>query len=274
MTKGYQKDLSVGTAKDIFAVSTPEQVQLNYVLAGLGSRAVAFLLDTLLRGLLLMSLFLGVLLLSSWLPRLIPGEALSRLSRTWILALGFLAYGLVELGYFLIFEAFWSGQTPGKRQQRIRVIKTDGQPVGWLESSIRNILRALDMLAGIYPVGLVVMFLSRKNQRLGDYAAGTVVIVERRRSVPSRRAERPPPARFRYPEVEAHVYRLRQEQYQVLRSFLDRREGMDSSHRREVARTLVRHLMAQWNMSLRQRVEEEPFLEEVVQLYEQKKRAI
>lgn len=264
----------MGTAKDIFTVATPEQVQLNYVLAGLGSRAVAFLLDTVLRGLLLLCVFLGGLLLSSMIPNHIFGETLRGLGRTWILALGFLFYGLVDLGYFLLFEALWSGQTPGKRRQRLRVIKTDGQPVGWLECSVRNILRAVDMLAGIYPVGLVVMFLSRKNQRLGDYAAGTVVIAERRRGAPGSRRETPSAEGLKYPEMEAHVYRLRPDQIQVLVSFLDRREEMDANHRREIARMLVRRLMAQWEMSPRQRVEEEPFLEEVVRLYELKKRVI
>jgi len=246
----------VGTAKDIFTVATPEQVQLNYVLAGLGSRAMAFLLDTILRGVILLCVFVGVLLLSSWLPSLISREALRGLGRTWLLALGFLVYGLVDLGYFLVFEALWSGQTPGKRRQRLRVIKMDGQPVGWLECSVRNILRALDMLAGVYPVGLVVMFLSGKNQRLGDYAAGTVVIVERRRVTPRPWTERPSSEGLKYPEMEAHVVRLRQDEYQVLVSFLDRREGMDPGHRREIARMLFRRLLAEWEMSIRQRVEE------------------
>jgi uncharacterized RDD family membrane protein YckC len=264
----------VGTAKDIFTVATPEQVQLNYVLAGLGSRAMAFLLDTILRGLLVLCVFLGVLLLSSLLPSLTPIETLRHLGRTWLLALGFLAYGLVDLGYFLVFEALWSGQTPGKRRQGLRVIKVDGQPVGWLECSVRNILRALDMLAGIYPVGLVVMFLSRKNQRLGDYAAGTVVITERRRGTPRRRGETVSAEGLKYPEVEAQVYRLRQDQYEVLVSFLERREEMDPGHRREIARMLFRRLAAQWEMSSRQKVEEESFLEEVVRAYELKKRAV
>lgn len=262
------------TAKESFTVSTPEQVQLNYALAGLGSRAVAFLLDTLLRGLLLFCVFLGGLLLFSYLPRLIPLEFLKDLGRTWLLAFGFLVYGIVDLGYFLIFEALWNGQTPGKRRQRLRVIKTDGRPVGWLDCSIRNILRAVDMVAGIYPVGLVVMFLSRRNQRLGDYAAGTVVIAERRRGAPGSRGERPSAEGLRYPEMEDPVYRLRPDQYQVVTSFLERREGMDARHRREIARMLVRRLMTQWDMSLRERVEEEPFLEEVVRVYERKKRAV
>jgi uncharacterized RDD family membrane protein YckC len=262
------------TAKETLAIRTPEYVRLNYVLAGLGSRAMAFFLDTALRAILLLSIFFIVLLLSTWIPAVIPWQFLKGLSGTWLLALGFLAYGIVDLGYFLIFEALWSGQTPGKRHQRLRVIKADGQPVGWLESSIRNILRAVDMPAGIYPLGLVVMFLSRNNQRLGDYAAGTIVIVERRRGAPRQRTREIPVEGLKYPEVEFHISRLRPDQYQVLRSFLDRREEMDSTHRRQIARLLVRQLRAQWEMSLRQQVSEEIFLEEVVMVYEQKIRAI
>jgi len=64
----------------------------------------------------------------------------------------------------------------------------NGHPVGWLESCIRNILRAVDLIAGFYPVGIVVVFLSRNNQRIGDYAAGTVVVVERKQAFRGQKA--------------------------------------------------------------------------------------
>lgn len=166
------------TVKETMTIQTPEHVGFQYTLAGLGTRAMALLLDTAIRGLFILSIFVVLILISQWLPALSPAD-LADLSKNWIIAIGILAYGVVDLGYFLIFEALWSGQTPGKRFQKLRVIRIDGQPIGWLESAIRNILRAVDIFSGFYPLGLIVIFLSRRSQRIGDYAAGTVVIIER-----------------------------------------------------------------------------------------------
>ncbi len=260
------------TGNETFAVCTPEYVQLNYVLAGIGSRATAFFLDTGVRVVLLACILLSVFFLSEGLPHLISMEALSRLSKTWLLAIGILAYGVLDLGYFLIFEALWSGQTPGKRHQRLRVIKTDGQPVGWIESAIRNILRAMDMFLGVYPVGLVFMFLSKNNQRLGDHAAGTVVVMEGPASAP-KQALMESETRM-YPEIELHVSGLTAEQYLILKSFLQRREEMDPTHRRHLAELLIRQAKEQMGTGDRAHGYDESFLEEVVTVYEQKKRAI
>ena len=260
--------------KDTLGIRTPEQVRFQYVLAGLGSRATAFLLDTAIRALFVLCILIGVLLLSSWIPKLVPADFFAGLSMAWIMAFGVIAYGFVDLGYFLIFEALWSGQTPGKRHQKLRVIRTNGQPVGWLESSIRNILRAVDIFLGFYPVGLLVMFLSKNNQRCGDYAAGTVVIVERRHPVPRSRTRLRPSNDLKFPEIELHLNRLTVEQYRVLKSFLDRKEFLDEGHRRQLSRLLAGHILDQWKMSAGSAFSEEPFLEEIVVLYEQRKRAL
>jgi uncharacterized RDD family membrane protein YckC len=260
--------------KETLAIRTPECVRFQYLLAGLGSRATAFLVDTAIRVLFILCIFLGAFLVSEWLPAMIPMDLFHKLSKTWIIALGALAYGVVDLGYFLFFEAAWSGQTPGKRQQGLRVVKSNGQPIGWLESSIRNILRAVDILLGFYPVGLVVMFLSNSNRRLGDYAADTVVIVERRRKVPRSRTRLRSSANLRYPEIQSHATQLKVQQYQVLRSFLERREAMDETHRRELARVLVRQLTEHGKIPVRSDIPDEVFLEEMVTIYEQTKRTV
>jgi uncharacterized RDD family membrane protein YckC len=262
------------TAKETLTIHTPEHVGFQYVLAGLGSRASAFLLDTAIRALLIFFIFIVIILLSQWLPSLVPTGLPANLPKSWIMALGVLAYGLVDLGYFLLFEALWSGQTPGKRQQKLRVIRVNGQPIGWLESAIRNILRAADLLAGVYPMGLIVMFLSQRTQRIGDYAAGTVVVVERRHNVPKDRT------RLRHERVEIGsdieplISTLEPKQYQILRSFLQRRQEMDRSHRQELARVLAHRLLERWGISPKLKASYEAFLEEVVGAYERSRRAI
>ncbi|MCG6916571.1 MAG: RDD family protein [Deltaproteobacteria bacterium] len=262
------------TAKETLKIHTPEHVGFRYVLAGLGTRSSAFLLDTIVRGLFILFIFLAVSLLARWLPAFDPTGILAAIPKSWFFALGVLAYGVVDLGYFLIFEALWSGQTPGKRMQNLRVIRVNGQPIGWLESSIRNILRAVDILLGFYPLGLFVMFLSSRSQRIGDYAAGTVVIVERRRNVPMDRTRLRTTSKLNLPELDVHLSTLEPKQYQVIRSFLQRRQVMNRAHRSELARLLARRLMKRWGISPSADISDETFLEEVVGIYERSRRAI
>ena len=262
------------TAKESLKIQTPEHVGFKYVLAGLGTRSTAFLLDTAIRGLFILFIFLAILLLAQWLPELDPTGLTASLSKTWLLALAVLAYGVVDLGYFLIFEALWGGQTPGKRMQKLRVIRTNGQPIGWLESSIRNILRAVDILAGFYPLGLFVMFMSSRSQRLGDYAAGTVVIVERRVNVPMDRTRLRSSTELNLLDLEVHLSALEPKQYQLIRSFLQRRHEMDEQHRSELSRLLVRRLMKRLGISHRPDIPDETLLEEIVGVYESTRKAI
>jgi uncharacterized RDD family membrane protein YckC len=264
----------VETAKDRLTIQTPEQVGFDYVLAGLGSRTAAFLVDTVIRWFLVLAILAVVGVIYKFMPALDLSAWVKDLSKTWLIALAVLAYGLVDLGYFLFFEALWSGQTPGKRRQRLRVIRMNGQPIGWLESSIRNILRAVDLVAGFYPVGIVVVFLSRNNQRIGDYAAGTVVIVERKRSAPGDRKQVHAPQVLTDPEIEWYVSRLKPAQYQVLRSFLERRAQMEQGPRHELARLLSHQLFKQMPKSARMSISYESFIEEIVALYEKRRRAI
>jgi uncharacterized RDD family membrane protein YckC len=264
----------MGTSKEVLTIQTPEYVGFQYILAGLGSRATAFLLDTAIRLLFLLVIFVVIILLSQRLTSLDPTGIVSSLSKNWIIASGVIAYGIIDLGYFLLFEALWNGQTPGKRQQRLRVIRMDGSPIGWLGSAIRNILRAVDILAGVYPIGVVVMFMSRNSQRIGDFAAGTVVIVERSRGIPKERTARQHTSEEKRGDIEAYISTLEPKQYQVLRSFLERREEMDQDHRQQLARLLVQRLMDQWEISQRLDISYESFLEKVVEAYERIRRAL
>ena len=265
------------TAKDRLTIQTPEQVGFDYVLAGLGSRTAAFLMDTVIRWFIFLAILAAVLLLLKLLPAINLSKLATDPSKPWLfwlIALAVLAYSLVDLGYFLFFEALWSGQTPGKRRQGIRVIRTNGQPIGWLESVIRNILRAIDLVAGLYPIGIVVVFLSRHNQRIGDYAAGTVGIVERKRSAPGDRKQGHAPPLLTGPEIEWYVARLKPAQYQVLRSFLERRDQMEQRPRHDLARLLFHQVFKQRPKSTRMNISYESFIEEIVALYEKRRRAI
>ena len=91
---------------------------------------------------------------------------------------------LLFYGYFAGFEAFWHGQTPGKRLIGLRVLSVTGRPARIDEAILRNLLRVIDQLPGVYAIGIVTMLVSSRNQRLGDLAAGTVVVHEKALSAP------------------------------------------------------------------------------------------
>ena len=261
------------TIKETLTIQTPEHVGFQYTLAGLGTRTMAFLLDTAIRVLFALFIFVVILIVLKWFPDL-SLSGMRNLSRNWIMAMGILAYGFLDLGYFLLFEALWSGQTPGKRSLKLRVIRMDGQPIGWLESAIRNILRAVDILSGVYPVGLIVIFFSSRSQRIGDYAAGTVVVIERRSKVPMDRTRLRPGNEIHIPDVEHNISTLESDEYRLIRTFLDRRQEMDPTHRIQLAGDLTRRLMERWKLPLNKGFSYESFLEEVVGAYERSRRAI
>ena len=91
---------------------------------------------------------------------------------------------LLNWGYFTLFEAFWNGRTPGKRVARIRVIQRSGRPIGIFESMARNFVRYVDQIPFFYAVGVITMFATRQHQRLGDLAAGTLVVRDREQETP------------------------------------------------------------------------------------------
>lgn len=140
-------------------VHTPEGVALRLPVAGPVPRALAWLIDTLLR---IAAMIVCVLVFARFGK---VGEMLILLS----------AFTLVWL-YPILFEALWGGQTPGKRALELRVVMSDGVPVGWLASITRNLLRLIDFLPLYYGVGLAVGYLDGSHRRLGDLVARTVVI--------------------------------------------------------------------------------------------------
>jgi len=142
-------------------------------LAGIGSRFIALLVDTLIW---LAGLFLLGMVFWAIQPAV---EAFSQISYQWAFAIVTFVIFLLNWGYFTLFEAFCNGRTPGKRVAKIRVIQRSGRPIGFFESLARNLVRYVDQIPFFYAVGVVVMFTTRQHQRLGDLAAGTLVVRDR-----------------------------------------------------------------------------------------------
>ena len=157
---------------DKLTIDTPEQIPLEFRLAGIGSRFLAVALDSLIQGFG----WLLLVLLFTWFE-----PDLSRIwpkATAWAFAIVVILGFIVFTGYFAVFETVWNGQTPGKRAVRIRVIKDSGRPISVYEAIIRNVIRIIDEIPGFYAVGIISIFISARNKRVGDFAAGTVVVHE------------------------------------------------------------------------------------------------
>jgi uncharacterized RDD family membrane protein YckC len=156
--------------EDRLTIPTPEGVDLELTLAGVGSRFVSALVDYVIQALIIIALAL-VLGLGVGLSPGASGFA----AAVWVV----LAFVLF-VGYDIGFEVLASGRTPGKRLNGLRVVRETGAPVTFASSAVRNVLRIVDILPGSYIVGIVSILVSSRNQRLGDHAGGTLVVRERR----------------------------------------------------------------------------------------------
>lgn len=159
-----------------YTIDTPENVAFRYEIAGIGSRSIGGIVDTFIIGVLLILLLLATYWIAENVTKLVDGSG----ARIWVENLIFAIYFLLDFaifwGYYVLFELFWNGQTPGKRLAKTRVVRSDGMPAGFAETAVRNLVRIVDFLPTAYALGLLTMFFNDSTRRLGDFAAGTLVI--------------------------------------------------------------------------------------------------
>jgi uncharacterized RDD family membrane protein YckC len=218
--------------EDRISVATPEGVDLEVTLAGVGSRFVAGVIDQLLRWAVLLALVALLAVLEAT-------TGADGFSGAGVVVL-IVAIFLVQFGYDVVFETRAAGRTPGKRWTGLRVVKIGGAPVGFVTSALRNILRIVDSLPGFYLVGMVSVLLTRNNQRLGDLAAGTIVVRERRQStsLPAPAEARPAPADSELYDVSA----ISADDMATIRRFLDRRPTLTPEARQRLAMEMATRL--------------------------------
>lgn len=236
-------------------IDTPEQTALEYPIAGLGSRFLALLADTLIQAALGFFIFLVGALIG------IGVAVFGGVGPQWVIAVIVLLIFLLNSGYFALFEIVWNGQTPGKRYAQIRVIKEDGRPIGAYEAVVRNAMRIVDALPAAYGVGMVSVFLNKKAKRLGDFVAGTVVVHEKPL------AEVQPYAETKIdetlPPVDVSVVTL--DEVHLVEAFLSRRDHLDPAVRTTMARQVCERLAAKMNLKIYGWPRTERFLEAVME---------
>ena len=230
--------------QDRLRISTPEGVTVDLILAGLGSRFTASLIDLLLKGLLI---------LAGWIGAAQLGDL--------GLALGSILTFAVYFGYDVGFEVLSGGRTPGKRWTGLRVLREDGRPVDLLSSAIRNVVRLVDGLPLLYLPAMVSVLVTRRNQRIGDLAASTIVVREPRRAASVRTTAAavtpagvaptfngfalprgvgtPAPPTSRAGHEPLDVSAVSADDLLAVRSFLDRRAELPPGPRGDLARRIA-----------------------------------
>jgi uncharacterized RDD family membrane protein YckC len=254
---------------DQLSIETPELVSIEMPLAGIGSRFIALLVDTLIwsAGMFVMGILLFILT-----PAL---KAFSSLSYQWVVALFTFLLFLFNWGYFTLFEAFSNGRTPGKRVAGIRVIQRSGRPIGLVESMARNLVRYVDQIPFFYAVGVIAIFVTRQHQRLGDLAAGTLVVRDRDQELPiwSEAGSRTFTSQLITPHIinpEPHtlvslpedgIAKLSAADLEVLEGFLARRLDMPLPARQALANRIAAAIKAKSGLEPPKNTSVETFLE-------------
>ncbi len=232
-----------------YEIVTPEHVAIRYELAGFGSRAAAAMIDTgfilllLLLQLALLRLFIWTKLLPEW--------------DVWKEAIIYSVVALIVFAtfwtYYIAFETLWCGETPGKRWMGLRVIKDGGHPCDFRAAFTRNLLRAVDMLPGIpaapsYALALVVLVCNPHYKRLGDLAAGTLVVRHGVEKHTLKKRGFGDAVTFRLLDATllAQLNRLTREEYRIVQRFVERRHTLAQPLRGEFARRLAEPLIAKF----------------------------
>jgi uncharacterized RDD family membrane protein YckC len=207
--------------EDTITIPTPEGIELEYTLAGVGSRFVAELVDVLLR-----LVALGILLV---LIAVIGGGP-------WAVVVASIASFTAWFLYDVAFEVWGAGRTPGKRWSGLRVVMAGGQPIGLGSSAVRTLLRIVDQWGTLAIAGTISILATRRNQRLGDLAAGTIVIRERRAAVSE------PPTTAATTAAGVDVTAVSPAELAAIRDFLARRDSLHGNARSRVAQALADRL--------------------------------
>jgi uncharacterized RDD family membrane protein YckC len=207
------------------SIVTQEAVAIAPDIAGLGSRMIATVIDTAIQAAAGIGLTIAFV---------VSGSSDSTPYLVIYLVLMF----LIVWGYFPLFEGLWNGRTPGKRAQRLRVIQDNGQPLTLGPLLVRNLVRLVDFLPANYAVGALTILLTRKSQRLGDLAAGTIVVREHASPAPTALSLEGEDMSAGAGAVD--TARLTERQYGLVRSFLERRESLTPEARSALASQLAR----------------------------------
>ena len=263
--------------EETLIIETPERVPLHFALASIGNRFLACAIDHAIQALTVILMIIAFTIVANFSSL---GDRLSNAPK-WVIALLIVVLFLLVSGYFAFFEWIWSGQTPGKRWLKLRVIREDGRPITFFEAAVRNLLRDFDIMPfPFYSVGLISVFVSGKDQRVGDMVAGTVVVREREAEAPAfaevfAAAVSDPALRRSFQPVlfTANIHALTEAEIEVVETFLRRRWDLDDLPRQWMAWRVSMPLLYKLRPDYeRSSFTYEGFLEELLHRYREQHR--
>jgi len=242
---------------DRLDIDTPEQIALELPLAGIGSRFLALATDSLLQFVLVLVLFIVGAIISIGYTEVTSGSA-----RFFSQTVGAIILVLVPFclywGYFAFFEIIWQGRTPGKRMAGIRVIHQSGRPMTAIECIGRNLMRGVDILPGVYGVGLACMMCNKQNRRVGDFVAGTIVVHDKAlESVAPTWGNNRTVAEPVQPELR----KLTPDDLVLIETYLNRRYEVDHIVRMTTAQRIVTMIIQKTGMTKPPDLRDDDFLE-------------
>lgn len=243
------------------SVVTPEHVMLRFQTAGLGSRATAMLIDTGILLLVNLTVFIlfGIVLFGNEDDFFLD-------SGNYALAIVLLVIFVVNFGYYWLQEAFWGGQTVGKRLVGIRVIRDNGQPATFVSSTIRNLFRIIDAMPTGYFLGALVCFFHPRDKRIGDMVAGTIVVVESgQRSALFQKKRDKQPNGFDLNHAllvldERQKQAITREDWQLLSSFISRLTSLSHAKKYELGNQIASIMRKKLELVDEQNTKEDPIL--------------
>jgi len=232
--------------QDFDLIETPENVELQRRLAGIGSRFIAGFLDNLLIALMYLVLFILLLVVGIN----VADVGISSTSEIWLFAILILIAFAIYWGYFVLFEMWTNGQSPGKKYVKIRVVQVEGGGISFSSIAIRNLLRVVDAI-GFYAIAGIVMFITKKVQRLGDLAAGTVVVSEELPNYSSRYGQKKQILdNEAITSAALEATGLKPEEYRLLHNYWLRRKELNIEARRQLLPQLIRPILNRMGHSL------------------------
>ncbi|MEB3340399.1 RDD family protein [Okeania sp.] len=251
------------------SIKTPESVELDFKLAGIGNRTYALIIDYVIWSLtLFLVLIFGVFLYFQfgdiWDNFGLDRDQVS----LWIFSIQLLIFFIIYVGYFVFFETIWQGQTPGKRYVKIRVIRDDGRQIRLQQATIRALFRPVD---DTFFIGMLLIIFSKKEKRLGDLVAGTIVIQETKVIADIVSTSETAKKLANSLLQEANISELLPEDFAVIKDYLQRSKLMTKQANIELSKKLASEIQAIISLTqIPEKVSATEFLEAVYIAYQQK----
>ncbi|MBW4535062.1 MAG: RDD family protein [Pleurocapsa minor HA4230-MV1] len=216
-------------------LQTPESVELEFTLAGIGNRSFALIIDYIIFGLTILLVWsLSAFLAFQLVPNLIGNGFSDRLAQ-WIWAIQSMTTFAIYVGYFVVLETLWQGQTPGKKWTKIRVIRDNGKPERLPQAILRALLRPVDDMLFI---GVFFIIFTPQEKRLGDMLAGTIVVQEEAAKLTVEISTEAEDLAVQL-RMEAEIDNLLPEDFATIRDFLQRRKNIMLEYQHQLSRKLA-----------------------------------